>query len=81
MHERGCPTEGFEQRLKDLSVGHGRTFEHYRAAHDIETLSVRSKATTEQSRGAKAHCRALSDELLSNGGQARHARTSRPRAP
>lgn len=74
MHECGYPTEGFEQQLEDLSVEHGRTLEHYRAAHDIEALSIRHKATTEQLRGAMVHYRALFDELLSDGGQARHAR-------
>ncbi|MEV4442727.1 hypothetical protein AB0K09_27670 [Streptomyces sp. NPDC049577] len=75
MHERGYPTEGYEQQLKDLSVEHGRTLEHYRAAHEVETLSTRTKATTEQLRGAMVHYRALFDELLSNGGRAQHART------
>ncbi|MEY9995427.1 hypothetical protein ABIE67_007459 [Streptomyces sp. V4I8] len=75
MRERGYPTEGLEQRLKDLSVEHGRTLEHYRAAHDVNQLSMKHEATTEQLRGAMVHYRALFDELLSNGGQARHART------
>jgi hypothetical protein len=76
MHERGYPTEGFEQQMKDLSVEHGATLEHYRAAHEVETLSTRSKATTEQLRGAMVHYRALFDELLSDGGgRARPART------
>ncbi len=74
MHERGYPTEGFEQQMKDLSVEHGRTLEHYRAAHEVETLSTQHKATTEQLRGAMVHYRSLFDELLSDGGQARHAR-------
>ncbi|GHI09871.1 hypothetical protein AQI88_15855 [Streptomyces cellostaticus] len=75
MHERGYPTEGFEQQMKDLSVEHGRTLEHYRAAHEVESLSTRSRATTEQLRGAMVHYRALFDELLSDGGgRARHAR-------
>jgi hypothetical protein len=74
MHERGYPTEGFDQRLKDLSVEHGRTLEHYRAAHEVDTLSARHQATTEQLRGAMVHYRALFEELLSDGGQARHAR-------
>ncbi|MCC2278017.1 hypothetical protein LKL35_21700 [Streptomyces sp. ET3-23] len=75
MNERGYPTEGFEQQLKDLSVEHGRTLEHYRAAHEVETLTTGGKATTEQLRGAMVHYRALFDELLANGGRARHART------
>ncbi|OQR63125.1 hypothetical protein B6E66_15945 [Streptomyces maremycinicus] len=74
MHERGYPTQDFEQRLKDLSVEHGRTLEHYRAAHDVDALSTRHEATTEQLRGAMVHYRALFDELLADGGQTRHAR-------
>lgn len=69
MRERGYPTEDLEQRLKDLSVEHGRTIEHYRAAHEINRLSMKRQATTEQLRGAMVHYRALFDELLSDGGQ------------
>ncbi|MGY5124239.1 hypothetical protein [Streptomyces nigrescens] len=68
MNERGYPTEGFEQQLRDLSVEHGRTLEHYRAAHEVDALSTQHKATTEQLRGAMVHYRALFDELLSDGG-------------
>jgi hypothetical protein len=74
MDERGYPTHHFEQQLKDLSVEHGRTLEHYRAAHEVDELSVRHQATTEQLRGAMVHYRTLFEELLSDGGQARHAR-------
>ncbi|MFF3514666.1 hypothetical protein [Streptomyces sp. NPDC002573] len=74
MQARGYPTEGFDQQLKDLSVEHGRTLEHYRAAHEIDTLSVGHRATTEQLRSAMVHYRALFDDLLSDGGQTRHAR-------
>ncbi|MEH0416285.1 hypothetical protein [Streptomyces sp. B21-083] len=74
MHERGYPTEDFEQQLKDLSVEHGRTLEHYQAAHDVNVLSTRHEATTEQLRGAMVHYRTLFDELLSDGGEPRHAR-------
>ncbi|MEU8587269.1 hypothetical protein AB0C59_09745 [Streptomyces sp. NPDC048664] len=73
MHERGYPTEEFEQRLKDLSVEHGQTLRHYREAHEIETLSVDHRANTEQLRGAMIHYRALFDELLSDGGRPHHA--------
>lgn len=73
MHERGYPTEGFEQQAADLSVEHSRTLDHYRAAHDIETLTTRSQATTEQLRGAMVHYRVLFDELLSDGNRPRHA--------
>ncbi|MFJ4467103.1 hypothetical protein ACIP2X_06195 [Streptomyces sp. NPDC089424] len=74
MHERGYPTQDYEQQLRDLSVEHSRTLEHYRAAHDVDELSTRHAATTEQLRGAMVHYRALFDELLSDGGgPRRHA--------
>ncbi|MFE5915118.1 hypothetical protein ACFQ6B_39410 [Streptomyces wedmorensis] len=70
MRERGYPTDGYEQQMRDLSVEHGRTLEHYRAAHEINALSGSSqRATTEQLRGAMVHYRALFDELLANGDQ------------
>ncbi|MFI6105242.1 hypothetical protein [Streptomyces sp. NPDC051310] len=74
MRDRGYPTEDLDQRLRDLSVEHGRTIDHYRAAHEVNQLSMKHQATTEQLRGAMVHYRALFDELLSDGGQARHAR-------
>jgi hypothetical protein len=74
MRRRGYPTENLTQRLKDLSVEHGPTLEHYRAAHDVNQLSMRHEATTEQLRGAMVHYRVLFEELLSDGGQTRHAR-------
>ncbi|MEU8788286.1 hypothetical protein [Streptomyces sp. NPDC048643] len=74
MQERGYPTQDYEQQLKDLSVEHGRTLEHYRAAHEVDELSTQHQATTEQLRGAMVHYRALFDELISDGGRPRHAR-------
>ncbi|MCZ4103570.1 hypothetical protein C8250_042315 [Streptomyces sp. So13.3] len=65
MRERGYPTEGYEQQLEDLSVEHGRTLEHYRAAHAIKALTGR-QATTEELRGAMVHYRVLFDDLLSD---------------
>ncbi|GGM97566.1 hypothetical protein [Streptomyces fuscichromogenes] len=72
MEERGYPTGSYDQQLKDLSVEHGRTLEHYRAAHEIDMLSTGHQATTEQLRSAMVHYRALFDELLLDGGQTRH---------
>jgi hypothetical protein len=66
MKERGYPTEGYEQQLKDLSVEHGRTLEHYRAAHEVKARSGQ-QTTTEELRGAMVHYRALFDDLLTNG--------------
>jgi hypothetical protein len=74
MRERGYPTDNLTQKLQDLSVEHGRTVEHYQAAHDVNERSRRHTASTEQLRGAMVHYRALFDELLSDGGP-RHART------
>jgi hypothetical protein len=74
MHERGYPTQDFDQQLKDLSVEHGRTLEHYRSAHEVDALSVRHQATTEQLRGAMVHYRVLFEELLTDGGQTRQVR-------
>ncbi|MEV4683861.1 hypothetical protein [Streptomyces kurssanovii] len=74
MRERGYPTDNLTQKLQDLSVEHGRTVEHYRAAHDVNERSRRHTASTEQLRGAMVHYRALFDELLSDGGP-RQART------
>ncbi|MFF7024832.1 hypothetical protein ACFY97_27965 [Streptomyces klenkii] len=71
MGERGYPTEGYEQQLKDLSVDHGRTLEHYRAAHAVNGRSSSRQATTEELRGAMVHYRALFEELLRNGDRPR----------
>ncbi|MFI5980291.1 hypothetical protein ACIBEA_05370 [Streptomyces sp. NPDC051555] len=66
MGERGYPTEGFDDQLRDLSVEHGRTVEEYRAAHAVKVRSGAGKATTEELRGAMVHYRALFEELLSD---------------
>ncbi|MFE7711550.1 hypothetical protein ACFU6I_38645 [Streptomyces sp. NPDC057486] len=67
MKERGYPTEGYEQQVKDLSVEHGRTLEHYRAAHEVNARASSRQTTTEELRGAMVHYRALFDDLLTNG--------------
>ncbi|MER6444357.1 hypothetical protein DEJ51_00275 [Streptomyces venezuelae] len=64
MRERGYPTEGFSRQVRDLSVEHGRTLDHYRAAHDVKVRSGSGGTTTEELRGAMVHYRALFDELL-----------------
>ncbi|MGW7437078.1 hypothetical protein [Streptomyces sp. NPDC054849] len=66
MSERGYPTEGYEGQLRDLSVEHGRTLDHYRAAHDVKVRSGGGQATTEELRGAMVHYRALFEELLTD---------------
>ncbi|MFD4759615.1 hypothetical protein ACFWOJ_12165 [Streptomyces sp. NPDC058439] len=69
MSERGYPTKGFEQQVSDRSVEHGRTLDHYRAAHDVNVRSSGHQATTEELRGAMVHYRAPFDELLHDGHQ------------
>ncbi|MFC4007394.1 hypothetical protein ACFOY2_09185 [Nonomuraea purpurea] len=64
MAERGYPTEDFRQRVSDLSVGHGATLDHYRAAHEISGRAARKDASTEDLRQAMVHYRALFEELL-----------------
>ncbi|MGW7349609.1 hypothetical protein [Streptomyces sp. NPDC054854] len=66
MRERGYPTEGYGGAVRDLSVEHGRTLEHYRAAHGVKERSGNGQATTEELRGAMVHYRALFEELLTD---------------
>ncbi|MFK0043977.1 hypothetical protein ACIQU4_07700 [Streptomyces sp. NPDC090741] len=68
MKERGYPTEGYDENLRDLSVAHAGTLQHYRAAHTVKVRSTDGQATTEELRGAMVHYRALFDELLSDRG-------------
>jgi glycine/D-amino acid oxidase-like deaminating enzyme len=64
MKDRGYPVEDFDQRLKDLSVEHAATLEHYRAAHDVALHARHGGTTTEELRGAIVNCRTLFRELL-----------------
>ncbi|MFD3696842.1 hypothetical protein ACFWUZ_11940 [Streptomyces sp. NPDC058646] len=66
MRERGYPTEGYQGTVRDLSVEHGATLDHYRAAHDVRVRSADGQATTEELRGAMVHYRALFEELLTD---------------
>lgn len=66
MRERGYPTDDYRGQLRDLSVEHGRTLEHYRAAHDVKVRSAGHQTTTEELRGAMVHYRALFDDLLTD---------------
>ncbi|GAA1276605.1 hypothetical protein Psi02_00420 [Planotetraspora silvatica] len=80
MADRGYPTNEFEQRLSDLSVAHGATLDHYRAAHDISSRAARQDASTEELRQAMVHYRALFQELLADSAETpvngRHAERS-----
>ncbi|MFF9340671.1 MULTISPECIES: hypothetical protein [unclassified Streptomyces] len=67
MRDRGYPDEGYEQRLRDLSVRHGRALEQYREALEVHAMSTSRSATTEQLRGAMTRYRTLFDDLLADG--------------
>ena len=64
MEDRGYPTQPYDQTLADLSVEHGSTLDHFRAAHDISQNAAAGAASTEDLRQAMIHYRALFDELL-----------------
>ena len=76
MQARGYPVGDFEQRVADVSVDHPRVVEHYRAAHAIVAISLRTdrgQADTgdaEDLRQAFVHYRALFDDLLEVEAQA-----------
>ncbi len=93
MVARGYPTEGYEQRLADLSVEHARTLDHYRSATEVNRRRSSGEASTEDLRQAMVHYRALFDDLLGNvrksestadadtsAGSARTAQTTPPRS-
>ena len=70
MQARGYPVGDFEQRAADVSVDHPRVVEHYRAAHAIAAIALRTDrgqadtGDTEDLRQAIVHYRALFDDLL-----------------
>lgn len=64
LHDRGYPTEGYEQILADLSVEHARNLEQYRAAHALSDASANGQASTEDMRQAMIHYRAMFSDLL-----------------
>ena len=64
MKERGYPTEGFEERVGEISVAHPQVVEKYRTATGIARASERGDASTEDLRQSVRHYRALFSELL-----------------
>jgi hypothetical protein len=64
MKDRGYPTEGNDQVLADLSVGHASVLDHYRAAYEISQRAADGQASTEDLRQAMIHDRALFEDLL-----------------
>ncbi len=64
MKDRGYPTDDFERRVADISVGHPDLVEKYRTAHGIAQAGERNEASTEDLRHSVRHYRALFAELL-----------------
>ncbi|MDQ3785427.1 MAG: hypothetical protein M3360_11250 [Actinomycetota bacterium] len=64
MRERGYPIDGFEQQAADVSVGHPDVVGQYRSAHAIAVARGNGEATTEESRQAMIHYRAMFEELI-----------------
>jgi hypothetical protein len=64
MQDRGYPVADFDQRVADISVGHGSVVEHYRAAHAIASRADDARTSTEELRQAMVHYHALFDDLL-----------------
>jgi hypothetical protein len=64
MRTRGYPISDFDQRAADISVGHPRVVENYRAAHEIAHRVGQDGSTTEDLRTAMIHYRSLFEELV-----------------
>ena len=77
MEARGYPVADFEQRVADVSVGHGAVVEHYRAAHAIAERRDDVATDTEALRQAMVHYRALFEDLLGPS----DGKTARPAGP
>jgi hypothetical protein len=64
MHDRGYPTENFDQNAELLSVEHGNVIDHYRKGHTLYLKTVEGSASTEDLRQAVVAYRSLFDELI-----------------
>jgi hypothetical protein len=64
MQDRGYPMSNFEQRAADISVGHPKVVDNYRAAHQIAVRHRQGQASTEDLRSAIIYYRSLFEELL-----------------
>jgi hypothetical protein len=64
MQARGYPMAGFDQRVADLSVDHGRVVDNYRKARAIAVRSGKDEADTEELRRALVCYRGLFEDLL-----------------
>jgi hypothetical protein len=68
MRARGCPSQGFEERLEHLSVNHPTVVQHYRAANELSDSSRSGHLNTEELRQAVVHYRVIFADLLEEPG-------------
>lgn len=66
MRERGYPIDDFDQRAADISVDHPDIVENYRSAHTIYLSQHNGDISTEDTRQAFVHYRALFERLLAS---------------
>lgn len=64
MHERGYPTEQFEEQADVVSVDHPEVVENYRFGHALWERSQTEETSTEDLREAMLRYRSLFGELL-----------------
>jgi|SRR5579859_2763955 len=69
MRARGYPADGFEQRVRDLSVEHPAVVEHYRAARTLSEARTDDPKSTEELRQAVVHYRVIFADLLQEGAE------------
>lgn len=64
MHDRGYPTEHFDQKVEDLSVEHADTLNAYREAHEIADRHERQGVSTDELRRAMQHYRTIFEAIV-----------------
>ena len=64
MQARGYSSNGFEQRVADLSVDHPDVVQHYRAARTLSEQDRNNPVNTEELRQAVVHYRGVFADLL-----------------
>ena len=64
MQARGYTSDGFDQRVADLSVDHPEVVQHYRAARALSDADRNNPVSTEELRQAVVHYRGVFADLL-----------------
>jgi hypothetical protein len=64
MQARGYTSDGFDQRVADLSVDHPEVVQHYRAARALSVPDRDNPVSTEELRQAVVHYRGVFADLL-----------------